>query len=121
MHTIVVNGATLIACVLLPFAVFLWPRLPKQPKSVLLRWGMVCIIGWFVLLIAGQTYGAIYQREYRKTGEVPAWDPDFTIGVTLVFGWAYPLVASVPFMLLRAVIELVQRRRSRSGDEERAE
>ena len=111
MHIIVINVATLFVCFLLPFVVFLWPRIPKKPGSVLLRWGIVSIIGWLVLLIAGQAYGALWRREWRITGQVPAWDPVFTVALTAALGWVFPLVASVPFMLLRGIIDLVKARR----------
>ncbi len=106
------NGATVIACVLLPFAILLWPRWPRKPKSILLRWALVTLLGWIVMVIAGQVYGYLWGREMRITGNVPEWDPAFTIAATLVFGWMFPLLASLPFIAIRECLAFVERRQA---------
>ena len=79
MHNIIVNTATVLACFVVPFFAFIWPVVPKNPNSILVRWAVVGLIGWAILAISGKMYQAAWFQEERTTGGVPAWDPAFTM------------------------------------------
>lgn len=110
MHNIMLNGAMMISCVLLPFAIIVWPRWPRGSNSILVRWALVVLIGWIVLAVAGQVYAYLWRRELRISGVVPKWDPAFTMGFTAVLGWMFPLLTSLPFIVIRECIDFIQRR-----------
>jgi hypothetical protein len=77
-----------------------------------MHWVIVVLLGWTVLAIAGQLYVYVWKREYHVSGVVPEWDPAFTMGLTLVFGWVFPLVTSLPFMMIRVILEFFQQRKT---------
>jgi len=100
----------MIACVLLPFAIIVWPRWPRGSNSVLVRWALVVLLGWIFLAVAGQVYGYLWRREWRISGIAPKWDPVFTMAFTAALGWAFPLLTSLPFIVIRECIDFIQRR-----------
>lgn len=102
----------IFACVLLPFQFIIWSRWPRRFDSILVQWAIVVLLGWFVLVIAYQLKGYLWQREYQISGVMPDGDPAFSMGLTLVFGWVFPLVTSLPFMMIRVCLNFFQQRKT---------
>ena len=112
MQATVVNIFFLFACLLIPFEFLVWPRFPTKPKSLFLRLLVVVLVGWVLLATSGHIYQNLWFREIRNTGKTPDWDPAFTMMVTIYFGWLLVLTTSVPFLILRGIVNILIKSRS---------
>ena len=99
----------------LPFLVFVWSRVPKRPRDPVARFVLMVLFLWAFLIVHRDVVLPYRISEARARGNLD-YDGVGADAFILLFGWVVAIMAMIPALLVRGIIELVAELRQKRAE-----